>query len=96
MHDVCPDHRSVALFVNHNTAWHGMASHRMAPQGGGAAGPAGGDAKAVELVAEMEKGDWGKGCLTENDRIGMFMFVDAALHPLAGTNSVLQCSIPPC
>ena len=39
-------------------------------KGGGAAGPAGGDAKAVGLMAEMENGDWGQGRLTEADRIG--------------------------
>lgn len=33
-------------------------------------GPAGGDAKAVGLVAEMESGDWGRERLTEADRTG--------------------------
>lgn len=41
-------------------------------QGGGASGPSGGDAKAVGLMAEMEKGDWGQGRLTEADRIGNY------------------------
>lgn len=39
-------------------------------QGGGAAGPAEGDAKAVGLMAEMENGEWGQGRLTAADRVG--------------------------
>lgn len=43
--------------------------------GGGAAGPAEGDAKALGLMAEMETGDWGQGRLTEADRTGAVPFV---------------------
>lgn len=43
-------------------------------QGGAGAGPAEGDARAVELLAEMEDDSWASGKLTDDDRIGELSF----------------------